>query len=47
MIYLNSFFFNIDDRRMYRDNRDSYQRDRDYKDGRNQGRSRDNKQDVK
>ncbi|XP_055697482.1 eukaryotic translation initiation factor 4B isoform X2 [Phlebotomus papatasi] len=37
----------IDDRRVYRDNRDSYQRDRDYKDGRSQGRSRDNRQDVK
>ncbi|GAB0090513.1 Eukaryotic translation initiation factor 4B [Sergentomyia squamirostris] len=36
-----------DDRRGYRDNRDSYHRDRDYKDGRNQGRPRDNRQDMK
>uniref|UniRef100_A0A7G3AFT8 Putative eukaryotic translation initiation factor 4b n=1 Tax=Lutzomyia longipalpis TaxID=7200 RepID=A0A7G3AFT8_LUTLO len=37
----------FDDRRGYRDNRDSYQRDRDrdYKDGRNQGRPRDSRQD--
>uniref|UniRef100_A0A1L8DS29 Putative eukaryotic translation initiation factor 4b n=1 Tax=Nyssomyia neivai TaxID=330878 RepID=A0A1L8DS29_9DIPT len=37
----------LDDRRGYRDNRDSYQRDRDYTDGRNQGRPRDNRQDSR